>query len=68
MEHYTDELQNNEPSLHEKMACIKEDADKKRKKQLSRRISVGDRLFKGALIIAFAGFWVFWLLVVLSGV
>ena len=52
-------------SIHDKIQQIVEETNVDRKAQISNRIKTGDAFSKSALLIAFFGFFVFWLIVAL---
>lgn len=56
---------NNDYSIHDRIEEIYEETDVDRKAEIRDRIKYGDSLTKIALTIAFWGFWIFWLIVVL---
>ena len=56
---------NNDYSIHDKLEQIYEETDVDRKAEISNRIKYGDGLTKAILSVAFWGFWIFWLIVVL---
>ncbi len=58
-----------ETSIHDRIEQIKETTtDKDRKSEIASKIAFGDSFVKIALLIAFWGFWIFWLIVALAGV